>query len=470
MRNIINPKAPGSHEGLFTLDIGGTSATTVARALENLNGVDKNMVNQVGGPVALDEYGNIPKAFLPKSIKQKPTVSGPTSLSAAATGTYTITNFDSKRSYELGLLVIGAGMVSRNEKTITFTAPDASIVASGGLYGFKLNGYNFPVMVGLSNPILPTPSITSPAQNLSINNSKFTVSYLVSSGNYAGYTYSPVAVDYQVSTDGLFNNIVDYGVDIPVTGNSFLIEGLPQNTECFLRIRQRDLHFGHSDWSGVRRFNSGNFPANLFERTPIINFPIYGDDGVLATDRIQASAFVPGMVGDKLEETEWFIQGVSVLSKTFLTSGQIFRIFKYLESGRTLELKLRYRGSLSNWTEWSQPVLFTMSYPYREEPVLKSISNATFYSGEYTVVNGSVIEIEPLLSTWPTEITLGVEWEVQKVGQTNTFVVNTYGQFMNISVATLLVGQTSGVYYLRPRILTNFSSVKIAAPIYLRKI
>jgi hypothetical protein len=111
-----------------------------------------------------------------------------------------------------------------------------------------------------------------------------------------------------------------------------------------------------------------------------------------------------------------------------------------------------------------------MIYPYKAEPVLKSVSQATFYAGEYTVANNSVVEIDPLDSLWPSEITLGVAWEVQKVGSTAVTVVNTYGQSMNVIVSVLLAGQSSGVYYIRPRILTNYSSVKVTTAFRLRKL
>jgi hypothetical protein len=470
MRNIINAKAPGSHEGLYTLDIGGTSATTVAVALTNLNGVEKTLINQVGGPVSLDEHGNIPKNFLPKGLKQKPTVSGPATLPPATQGVYTITNYDSKRTYDLTLQVIGAGAVYRNDNQVIFTTPDASIVGTGGMYGFKLNGFNFPVMVNLANPVLPTPSILTPSQGLVINNNKFTVSYLIAPGNYAGTAFSPLFVDYQLATDSQFNNIFDYGVDVPVTGSSFVVEDMPQSTDCYLRIRQRDNNFGHSEWSAVRKFNSGTYSEALRSRIPLIQYPIYSDLGILPTDRLQTSPFVAINLDDKHVETEWHLDGLSSLSKTFLTSGQIFRIFNYLESGRTLELKARHRGSLSGWSEWSQPVIFTMIHPYKAEPVLKSVSQATFYAGEYTVANDSVVEIDPLDSLWPSEITLGVAWEVQKVGSTTVTVVNAYGQSMSVIVSVLLAGQSSGVYYIRPRILTNYSSVKVTTAFRLRKL
>jgi hypothetical protein len=168
MRSIVNAKAPGSHEGLFNLNIGGTSATRVNTALQNLNGIDKNSINRAGGPVQLNEYGIIPEVFLPKSIKQRPTILGPVSLSVETSATYTITNYDSKNSYDLSLLVLGAGTVVRNDNVITYTSPNSLIVGSGGLYGFKLNDHNFLIRVGLSNPVLPIATISHPTQNLVI--------------------------------------------------------------------------------------------------------------------------------------------------------------------------------------------------------------------------------------------------------------------------------------------------------------
>jgi hypothetical protein len=106
---------------------------------------------------------------------------------------------------------------------------------------------------------------------------------------------------------------------------------------------------------------------------------------------------------------------------------------------------------------------------YSEPPVLKTVSNAVFNNGMHTASNSSVIELEPLNSIWPTEITLAVEWELSKVGESGIMVITTYGQSMSVPITVLLNGQTAGEYIINPTIITNFSSVKILSPIYLIK-
>jgi hypothetical protein len=113
------------------------------------------------------------------------TISGPTSLYVNASGSYTITNYDTEATYTISAV---SGSVSRTGDTITYTAP-----ATTGTGGFVVNGRTFTVTIaeltigvigtqgtqGFGVGIYPT-TLPSGFSNLASNTDKAHANY----GNY----------------------------------------------------------------------------------------------------------------------------------------------------------------------------------------------------------------------------------------------------------------------------------------------
>lgn len=139
-----------------TLDKGGSSATTAQAAVENIGGLHVSVIGTPNGVLGLDPRGKIPKENDPRIFD---TISGPKTLTAGSTGSYEITNYDSKRTY---VITSDDGTVSRSNAFISFT-PYSGLLTD--VASFEIN--NRLVTIPLNSGVAPIakPVIVSPVGN-----------------------------------------------------------------------------------------------------------------------------------------------------------------------------------------------------------------------------------------------------------------------------------------------------------------
>lgn len=124
---------------VVSLEKGGTSSTNKQDALNKLNLVPESLISKPRGLIPIDPVtSKIPESYLEVNDGLSIEVDGPFSITVGTTGTYKITNFDSRVLYLVSSIT---GSVILNGDTVLYTAP--TIPASGS--GFKINDTFFNV-------------------------------------------------------------------------------------------------------------------------------------------------------------------------------------------------------------------------------------------------------------------------------------------------------------------------------------
>ena len=282
--------------------------------------------------------------------KYFPTVVGAANLPRSSSGSYTITNYDSRQTYVLE--TIGAGSVTRSGDTIGYTTP-----ATEGAGGFKVNGRAFAVQVAGSNVVTPLP--TAPVQ-AAVNIGAATT-LTASAFQFVGSAITHTSSDWQVATDAGFMDIFAQVASDTTNKNSYALAGLQPNTSYFWRVRYRGSSGDVSSWSVVRSFSTKVAFAGV--QAPTLTSPAAGEGGQLANVTMAASAFqwldsstthassdwqlstdssfiniVRQANADATNKTSWSVTGLSVNS--------------------TYYWRVRYRGANAVVSEWSAPRSF----------------------------------------------------------------------------------------------------------------
>ena len=178
------------------------------------------------------------------TLLARPTIVGPNELVIHQTQDYTITNYDDFTTYDL---VPISGSVSRVGDTITYIAPDSAQTG-----GFTINGAI--VLVDIINVVPDTPSIDSPVTgSIDLGPS---VDFIGSTFAVTGFTDTHEGSDWQLATDGGFNDIVDEVVDSATDKETWTVDNLDPNTEFFVRVRYKGTTYNYSEWSNSISFTT----------------------------------------------------------------------------------------------------------------------------------------------------------------------------------------------------------------------
>lgn len=243
-RTLESPTDGEVSGSIAPVDIGGTSAQTLTDARVALKLVASSALDANDGIVALDANKFISPGRFPSPLNQYATVQGSNSALTNTALTFTITNFDSRLTYNIVTLL---GTYSRDGDTITYNTG-----AVGGSGGFTINGKQYSVNV--VSPYVVKPSIASPVNNATNLGKSVTIT-----GNaFAAYGQTDTHQNstWQVSTLSDFSNIVFQTTDDAVNLTTWTVTGLNPATTYFVRVRYRGAILGLSEWSATSTFST----------------------------------------------------------------------------------------------------------------------------------------------------------------------------------------------------------------------
>lgn len=256
MRHIFDPtngRLPNRTSKIVT---GGTEAQDPVKALENLNGIDIDLVGQPDGILGLDDTGGLyfENANL-NTLFPAPQVKGPGSVYVNHKAYYLITNYDYNKAYTL--TPIGNGQATLSKNTVTYTAPSEPTVEGDG---FTVNGVDFPITVmeiTIINQVLE-PSIIVP-NTPTIEYSALKYRFESTEFRYTGVTQHHVSSSWEIATDVNFTNIVTSVTDSTNFKTAWELldtetNVLLKNIDYYIRIKHTGDVTGGSTWSSFIKF------------------------------------------------------------------------------------------------------------------------------------------------------------------------------------------------------------------------
>ena len=366
MRRNYVPSAVVETTGIVSMVDGGTSSDNVQQAVINLGLVPRSDIGVANGLVPVDmSTGKIPTSLFSNVPKSGADVDGPTHLDVEASGTYFITNFDSRLEYHI--LAVGGDIVSLAPDTFVYTAPMTSNTGDG----FTINGILYDVVV---NPIDRTPSkptIVSPGSDVTLNR---TDQLFVSSGWSTIHAVDSLqAVMWQVATDSEFTNVI---INIMLTSgvmDRYHLTDIAAGQTLYVRTANKG-HYGYtSPWSDARSFSR---PIEQKPLTPVITNPSVDGDVLQPTVTIAASSFSATADGDTHKSSDIQVAKDSAFTDVVFSSTND-EVNKTAWSvtlpvrDTVYYVRVRYNGT-SDWqSEWS--LARVLKYVPNEKPQTPSI-------------------------------------------------------------------------------------------------
>ena len=246
MGRSIQPPTPLKpvFTGLLPISKGGTGAQTIAEAIVNLGGISLNTLGAPSGIATQDSNGDIPITQLGSLGSTAITVIGPTAVNHGQVVNYTISNYDSFKTYTV--TSVAAGIIYSNG-LITLTAPTI-----GNTIDLTINGRTLTIAINGSGVIQP--SILSPvtgatglSNTLNLSSTAFSV---------IGGVDTPLGSDWQLSTSSTFATILQSVTASSSNLTTWSISGLAISTLYYVRTRQKGSALGYSAWSPTVSFTT----------------------------------------------------------------------------------------------------------------------------------------------------------------------------------------------------------------------
>ena len=219
---------------------GGTGSTNLNEVITNFDLIPKTQINQPNGILG-KTAGKIDVAKINKTSSV--TIDGPSLIAINTPTIYTISNYDSSKTYTVS---VSNGTATVNENKITV------IVTSATSFTLTVNTKIYPITS--VDTIINKPSITFPTNNV-INMGESVViitSPYTAYGDHGGHN----STDWQVSRNSNFTDIVINNQGDTERKTSFTILNLTNNTEYYLRARYKTNNGTYSEWSNTVKFKT----------------------------------------------------------------------------------------------------------------------------------------------------------------------------------------------------------------------
>lgn len=367
---------------------GGTSGTTAPQALSNLNGVPAGYLGVANGIIQLNQNSKIDGARIPDGYASSyngPMIEGVTTMVVNTQAQFVITDYDVFATYNLAAI---SGNVSRQHNIITYTAPGAA-----GSGGFTLNGKSFPVTV-VQSATVQKPTIVTPHNetytvrgNITITSSAFAIG--------SGST-THEGSDWQLATDVNFTNIVDSLTNSSSSKTVWNTTLALDDADYYIRVRYKGAGaYGYSAWSDIVHIQTS---LNAIVARPTLNTPTYNETE--ASISLSGSAFALSSGSDTHQGTDWQLaldSNFDVVIKQTINStfNKTTKVFYGLSPNATYYLRVRYKGTTSGYSEWSDPISFTTTalptYNLNKiSPISSTIDEGT--SATYSVITTNVAD------------------------------------------------------------------------------
>lgn len=349
-RLIKSPNSGSTIVNAVTPAQGGHGEVTAPDALEAMDLVPRNSIGKFGRPIPLDGDGYIDQRYLQDLYATMETVSGDLTIEVNQTKEYFLTGYDAFSVYDVRAV---SGMVSVDRNVITYTAP-----GEPGQGGFTINGRMVAVTVtevnaveGIAPPVMLTPvrgtaGLTGP---VSVTSSAFVTDN----------AETHVSTSWQCAEDPGFTVIVATVDQSTVHKTSWSIGTVMLGKHYFIRARYHGSGGGVSPWSEETHFTS---PVPTPADRPAITSPVNGAARLPSRVTLTSSTYNT-VTGDPHVSTSWEIsesplftnlafQNInSAVDKTsWMVSG--------LQPAKEYYARVRYRGQLHEYTEWSPASAF----------------------------------------------------------------------------------------------------------------
>jgi hypothetical protein len=230
---------------IYDISQGGTGETNIANVISAFGMIPVEELGNQNGVLGLDKDGFISKSIIINSCLSGDSISGNLTLATNVTGTYTITDFDSRKSYQV---YCTNGSVTLIDDTITYVAP-----ASAGIGGFTINTTFFPITITGSG--VGQPAIISPPSSNGIIKAK--VIFVCSAFSSTSPTDAHLSTTWQLSRRSDFS-VIDKEL-AGATGNNLLswtILDLLESSVYYARVRHNGSISGNSIWSQTLTFST----------------------------------------------------------------------------------------------------------------------------------------------------------------------------------------------------------------------
>lgn len=287
-------------------------------------------------------------------------------------------------------IVDGAVTLAKLDSGVQSSITASSLPLSGGtmtgdivMSGNDITGVGS-IDVDNINHLIPTPSITSPANgatNVGDGSSNIT---FTGSDYFSLYSVSQGGIELQISTSTDFSSphITETGTGVGTSISTTTGPGttLATSTTYYARIRYKDSNDVYSNWSDAISFTTATTFA--FVQAPSITAPSNGATGLQQGFEITTSAFASTPSGDTHASTDWQISTVSDFSSIVeqsmddasnLTS---YTVTATLTTSTTYYIRVRHTGSSYGDSDWSSTISVTTASVFQGQ--------ATFTTDGYT--------------------------------------------------------------------------------------
>lgn len=300
---------------------------------------------------------------------------------------YVITNYDSFSVYSVSATV---GSVTLVGDTITLdTAPEDS---GSTVITVTKNGKDYQYQISIGAASVSTPSINQP------------VDFPPEGGTLSASSFSTIpsgldthaSTDWQLSKASNFSVIETQSMGDTVNLTSWTVPiTLDAGDTYYARVRYHADSIGTSAWSPTRTFTVLN-TADI----PSIISPGNGETEVQETPQIVSSAF-NSVTAESHSYSDWVIRNNSTSSVVYEVNASSSNKTTLsvpagiLEENTTYNVAVRYYGSVTGYTPWSNLVVFTT----QEEFFVFEPSNAGesfgggYYSGGNVIIDGNLYAI-----------------------------------------------------------------------------
>ena len=369
-RLIKSPNSGSTIVNAVTPAQGGHGEVTAPDALEAMDLVPRDSIGKFGRPIPLDGDGYIDQRYLQDLYATMETVSGDLTIEVNQTKEYFLTGYDAFSVYDVRAVT---GMVSVDRNVITYTAP-----GEPGQGGFTINSRMVAVTVtevnaveGIAPPVMLTPvrgtaGLTGP---VSVTSSAFVTDN----------AETHVSTSWQCAEDPGFTVIVASVNQSTTHKTSWSIGTVMLGKHHFIRARYHGSGGGVSPWSEETHFTS---PVPTPADRPAITSPVNGAAHLPSRVTLTSSTYNT-VTGDPHVSTSWEIsesplftnlafQNInSAVDKTsWMVSG--------LQPAKEYYARVRYRGQLHEYTEWSPTSAFRTRLAFLPET---EIGKSDTYNG-----------------------------------------------------------------------------------------
>jgi hypothetical protein len=214
-----------------------------------------------------------------------------------------------------------------------------------------------------------TPTVISPTDgtnDLGPNITLKTSAFAVDSG-----VDVHISSDWQASLNGTFTQIIASSINDTVNLTSWDIGLLPPNKTIFLRVRYKGSVTGYSDWMTSVHI----FTKLYYQNRPIIGSPANNQDDLGPIVSFTSSQFSSIVPGDTHISSDWQLAHDNnftalVNRVTDDKDNKTSWSSDFILNGSSYYIRVRYKGSLSGYSNWSLPIKFITKFNYIDKPTI----------------------------------------------------------------------------------------------------